>query len=578
MSRFAPMIVIGALSAIVVGITPAASQAADREPGQHSAAQASGWTKALAVDLSRDELGLPARAQAGRFARAALDRYARRLGLSRSSGRLRLASQLRLPSSAGGRVIRTLRFQQTAGGLRVLWSQIDVTIADGEVSSISATVVRAKGHALVGKRKVSRARAMRIARRAVPKAEAALRPLAAAYAGTPGTNRTARWRRPRRVWVVEVQPPAAAGDDASAGLCIVIDAQAGKVIARWPGLADRPDRGPDARSASRALPASAAFGLAQLGQHTQLQIGDARDGAVGAPPYARYSVSGDPRAVEWPHLPVPRVQGAAHNILMDMAATNARNIARTICDLRGYCGVDGGFRDRTDTYSGTVTPWQVGARAPESTKALTGIGVIQLQAGDEMGFNSSNDLLAHEFGHLMDASYAGDRLSGQELEGDSVEEALADMFAYEYDRFDSTLGEEHQLGARINWEDPSEISLVPGRPYPDHIRDYDPSPPNESDGKPSEHFNSTILSHAYYLFVQAVGHHKAGRVLHNVPATLSPKPTFREVARGFVGRAGEIYPQDGPDSGTRSDMREAAEHAFDQVGIGIRDHRGEQPG
>ena len=67
-------------------------------------------------------------------------------------------------------------------------------------------------------------------------------------------------------------------------------------------------------------------------------------------------------------------------------------------------------------------------------------------------------------------------------------------------------------------------------------------------------------------------------MLHNVPATLSPFPTFKEVARGFVRRAGEIYPQDGPDAGTRSDAREAAERAFDLVGISIRDHRGEQPG
>ena len=53
-------------------------------------------------------------------------------------------------------------------------------------------------------------------------------------------------------------------------------------------------------------------------------------------------------------------------------------------------------------------------------------------------------------------------------------------------------------------------------------------------------------------------------MLHNVPATLSPFPTFKEVARGFVGRAGEIYPQDGPDAGTRSDAREAAEQAFSE--------------
>ena len=95
------------------------------------------------------------------------------------------------------------------------------------------------------------------------------------------------------------------------------------------------------------------------------------------------------------------------------------------------------------------------------------------------------------------------------------------------------------------------------------MRDYDPTPPLDDEGEPIEHFNSTILSHAYYEYVKRIGHAKAGRVLHNVPATLSPRPTFNEVARGFVARAGEIYPQDGPDPGTRSDAREAAEQAFE---------------
>ena len=75
------------------------------------------------------------------------------------------------------------------------------------------------------------------------------------------------------------------------------------------------------------------------------------------------------------------------------------------------------------------------------------------------------------------------------------------------------------------------------------MRDYDPTPPLDNAGEPIEHFNSTILSHAYYEYVKRIGHPKAGRVLHNVPATLSPRPTFNEVARGFVARAGEIYPQ-----------------------------------
>ena len=190
-----------------------------------------------------------------------------------------------------------------------------------------------------------------------------------------------------------------------------------------------------------------------------------------------------------------------------------------------------------------------------------------------------NDVIAHEFGHIIDWIYAGDRVSSDKpLETDSVEEALADMFAYDFDREDATIAEESG-GVIRDWDVPgSKFRGDPPQPYPAHMRDYDPTPPLDNAGEPIEHFNSTILSHAYYEYVKRIGHPKAGRVLHNVPATLSPRPTFNEVARGFVARAGEIYPQDGPDPGTRSDAREAAEQAFDLVGIHIRDHRGEQPG
>jgi hypothetical protein len=90
-------------------------------------------TKLLDVDLSRNELGLPQRASAARLARAALDRNAERLGLPRSS-KLLLASDYRPPRSAGGRAIRQLRFQQTASGLRVVWSQIvERAVAGGKL-------------------------------------------------------------------------------------------------------------------------------------------------------------------------------------------------------------------------------------------------------------------------------------------------------------------------------------------------------------------------------------------------------------------------------------------------------------
>jgi Zn-dependent metalloprotease len=149
-------------------------------------------------------------------------------------------------------------------------------------------------------------------------------------------------------------------------------------------------------------------------------------------------------------------------------------------------------------------------------------------AGDPSG--PFNDVVAHEHGHLIDYDYAGDPvIRGLNLEGRSVEEALADMFAFDYDRSDPTIGEESPAGAGHDWANPGSITRG-GQPYPAHMDDYDRTPPAADDGEPSEHFNSTILSHAYYLFVQAVGSDKAGRVLHSVPQRSSPRPTFDEPA------------------------------------------------
>ncbi len=580
MSRFVHRLAVTAIGAVVAGITPAAAQGAD-----------SGWTKVLATDLSRHELDLPARAPAARLARAALDRSAARLGLSRSSG-LRLVSRFRPPRSAGGRELRVLRFGQTASGLRVVWSQLDVTIAGGEVSSISATVVPVAGPVRPGERRVTRGRALRIARRAVPRAEAVLRPLPAAYAGSPGKGRSERWRRARRVWVVELEPPATPGDDAPTGLCIVVDARSGRVIARWPGIADRPDRGPDARGATAPAPGVAAVAAAAVDPRTResqpLVIWDAT-GKESPPPlgedfYAEFRTTGNTRLrSSWPPYLEARDPFADPSADMDALTANAASAAREVCVVRGWCGREGAWQPGALS----VSPWIVMGNttggshmSPGTLYVWIGHDSIAPGTGARAGRPdlAFNDSIAHEFGHVMDLVYAGDRFPGNQFsfEGKEVQEALADMFAYDFDREDATIGEETG-GAYRDWEVPGRLSFA-GQPYPAHMRDYDTTPPLDARGNPIPHLNSTILSHAYYEFVKRIGHHQAGRVLHNVPATLSPFPIFKEVARGFVGRAGEIYPQDGSDAGTRSDAREAAEQAFSQVGIHIRDHRGEQPG
>jgi Zn-dependent metalloprotease len=172
---------------------------------------------------------------------------------------------------------------------------------------------------------------------------------------------------------------------------------------------------------------------------------------------------------------------------------------------------------------------------------------IEIGAGDEVDGGTpnpdprqpSNEIIAHEFGHIRDWVSASDR-SGDDRHTKEVQEALADMFAYDYDRDDATLGEHTTGGVAVNWQSPG-TETYNGQPQPNHMDDYDPTPPGRLAGdKPDVHFNSTILSHAYYKFVQSIGHDKAGHLLRNVPSLLSPQPIFQQVADAFYSRAGTI--------------------------------------
>jgi hypothetical protein len=591
---------VASLTVLGAGSTPAPAQ----EPGEGDR-----WTRQLAFDLSASDLGLRADAPARTLARAGLERSARRLGLPRSLRGLRPAGVRHVARGPNGaRELDLLRFHQTVRGTRVLWSQIDVAIAAGRVSSISATVVPATGERLAGKRRVSRERAVRIAGRAVGGSQRALQPLPVAYAGKPTVRRSARLRTPRRAWVVEATPAAALDAEVPVPVCIVIDAETGRVIARWSGIADRPDRGPQARGgrtarahrptadrasartarAPRPTARRASARAAQNPVQFLLEIWDGSHAAedrtdpfAGTTAYASFAIARDPhRGVNWPPFlsadpwnkpctqrlaPVPCLNFLApRNAAIDVVATNARNAAFTVCAVRDFCGRLHGLQGD----SGNYFPWDVIANG-KKTRAFPADLAVEIAPDAAMdgcpGPNQCvpdprgpfNDLIAHEFGHVMDLVYAGDRALGDlDLQADSVAEALADMFAYDYDRADAILGEDAPP-LRINWAQPGNVFLGSQR-YPAHMLGFDPTPPLDDDRKPDVHFNSTILSHAYYLFVQDVGHDRAGNVLQYVPFTLSPKPTFKQVAQGFHQRAGDLY---------GDDVAVAAANAFAQVGL-----------
>lgn len=515
-------------------------------------AQQKTWTRTLSVDLSARELGLPAGASTTRLARAALRRYAERLGVDTG---LRLASRQRSPARDGAASLEDLRFQQTAGPARVLWSQLDVEVADGDVTSIRATVVPVKAGAAQGQRRVSRDRALTIARRAVPGSVDALSPLPVAFAGTPTIDRNAKSRVARAAWVVEVRPDSASREEAGANLCVVVDAQTGKVLDRWEGMADRPDRGPDARGA----------GSARASQAPSRSMATVYNGLglpfpyAGAPVYSNFIVVGNPRDAYWPQWFEALVPSAARSNVMDALSANARNVARNVCDRRGYCSRRGGFFDLSSHYDA----WRVWAvPRGDGSSAFRSSLDVRIDQNDIMGLDDpnrpANDVVAHEYGHVQYWVYAGD-LATSTVETDSVEEAIADMIAYDDDHLDPTIGEESVGGPYRNLANPGLLPGV-GRPHPSHMTQFLAT-------APSGHFNSTILSHAYYLFVQKRGHHQAGRVVQSVPEVLSPRPTFREFAQTVVSRAVRWYPQDGPDAGTLSDVAEAAQASFSQVGL-----------
>lgn len=169
-------------------------------------------------------------------------------------------------------------------------------------------------------------------------------------------------------------------------------------------------------------------------------------------------------------------------------------------------------------------------------------------------------MIAHELGHHIDFTHADDRIFT--FEAQQVQEGLADMFAYDYDRQDATLAED--VVTRVDW----------ANPFPSQMRDY------RCDAS-DIHTNATILSHAYYSFVQKVGHPLAGYLLHYVPPALPPRPTFVAVKDAFLSLARAIrstYPQLLP-AATEAFVAEAGIGVEIPAGSGcVRPRRGGGPG
>jgi hypothetical protein len=354
---------------------------------------ASGWTQTLNVRLTHGRLGLPADASSRRLARAALARHAGRLGLRRSLRGLRFTRSLRLPSGpASAAPLRSLRFRQTLGGVRVVWSKIDVAVTPRGVSSITATVVPiapgvpARGH------RIGRSRALRIAGRHVRGNEQTLSPQLVAYAGKP-TTRAAKRRAARLAYVVEATPARHLGDHSSTPLCVVIDAHSGKVIATWRGHAARRDQ-----KQGRAVAQTTA--AAQREEPiTTIIIYDAEGASVGTSAPGRrvggWVTFGDPFVrANWSDV------DRTFSSVLGMLNFNMRNVVMHMCFTRFFCS-------RNGTRDGTWEPFLATGNA--GTSGAVFLGPSRVAFSPLTG--RTDDIVAHELGHLMDYVYSDDRVT-----------------------------------------------------------------------------------------------------------------------------------------------------------------------
>jgi hypothetical protein len=477
------------------------------------------WTRTLSLHVSPRQLGLPATTSARRLARAALGRSAGRLGLPKSLAGVRLVRDLRGPAGpAGGRKLHTLRFAQTSGGRPVLWSQIDVLVGGDVVRSINATIVPVGRGRPAAKQRVSSLRALAIAHRVVAGGETARAPRLVAYAGNPG-----RGRAPRLAYVIETLPTGATRTESPTGVCVVVDARTGRVLTKWNGHA--------ARAPKTGLAASAGAREARVTRERIILLRDARVPSVDPPvfglqigsPYASWAATGNSFLLaNWDAAPFKFTLAGPVQPGLETAVRNTKDVLVHMCFTRAFCSRDG----RSD---GT---WEQTNVTGNTTGGDSFYIAFQQRVYISPDSGYQNDVIAHELGHHIAFISSGVTFSGREQ--NEVDEGIADMFAYDFDREDATIGEDGPAGKNTaapfrNW-----ATSIRGQPF--RMSQYQCSD--------DPHFNSTILSHAYYSFVQKVGAPAAGFLLYRVPALLGPSPSFVSVAGAFQSAAAAAYPGD----------------------------------
>jgi hypothetical protein len=325
----------------------------------------------------------------------------------------------------------------------------------------------------------------------------------------------------------------------------VVDAASGKVLKVWRGSAASAASRPRARAS-------------QSGQ-VLAQYADAKGSSSTALPNHGYDLrtNGNPYSYDlgggfFTAFGSPTALNAGSPPFRT-AADVTTEVARFFCLVpRRYCGRDGGGLPH-------------GYRRHFFTINWGGSGAMYLPSQERIYISKADsrnwEVAAHELGHSLDDHAADEYL--ETFEGSEVDEALAEMFAYDFSN-----GRPAPPGETVSitnlLKDPRAAPVLiahdpggPGVKLPSLYSQYY--------CKATEvHLNGYILAHAYYKFVQRVGRDVAGQVLTFVPFMLPAQREFGDVREAMEDAAHGLFP--GPND-TEGVIEQHVDDAFAEVGI-----------
>ena len=321
----------------------------------------------------------------------------------------------------------------------------------------------------------------------------------------------------------------AAGDDSPMPLCVVVDAQTGRVRKIWKGSIA-------VAGAPADVKARAAAGTTVLAQYEDAKgrssssssaLGnDVYDLLTNGDPFATYDTTGGffgthgaPAALG---ASMPGMKPGDPKWTMRAPIDGSTNAARFFCRVSVllWCGRNGGRPGLAPGYHRWF--FTINWAGPVS-KFVSSQERIYLQRGDQ---SIDEQTHSHEIGHEID--YVSRDDYQDTTEGDEIKEALAEMFSFTYYGFRPGLAGHCSVSELLSGSRVCQIvngDTGVAETVPHEYKNYGCAT--------DEHTNGYILGRAFLTVLQKIGPDDATRLLGEVPRLLPAKRTFGSVHQAF---------------------------------------------